>query len=96
MIPLYKVCNTCYYWLLGMDIVAECRSEYATITTRIPKRDLVLHADIKRMLKRYKSQYTVTKRILIDILRSYADHDIIRIYNVSVSGGIKSRYSTRI
>ena len=37
VIPLYKVCNSCYYWLLGMDIVAECRSGYATITTRIPK-----------------------------------------------------------
>ena len=32
-----------------------------------------LHTDIKRMLKRYKSQYTVMKRILIDIQRSYAD-----------------------
>ena len=32
-----------------------------------------LHADIKRMLKRYKSQYTVMKHILIDIQRSYAD-----------------------
>ena len=37
VIPLYKVCNSCYYWLLGMDIVAECTSGYATITTRIPK-----------------------------------------------------------
>ena len=32
-----------------------------------------LHTDIKRMLKRYKGQYTVMKRILIDIQRSYAD-----------------------
>ena len=32
-----------------------------------------LHTDIKRMPKRYKSQYTVMKRILIDIQRSYAD-----------------------
>ena len=39
VISLYKVCNSCYYWLLGMDIhvVAECRSGYATITTCIPK-----------------------------------------------------------
>ena len=32
-----------------------------------------LHTNIKRMLKRYKGQYTVMKRILIDIQRSYAD-----------------------
>ena len=32
-----------------------------------------LDTDIKRMLKRYKGQYTVMKRILIDIQRSYAD-----------------------
>ena len=32
-----------------------------------------LHTDIKRMLKRYRIPYTVMKRILIDIQRSYAD-----------------------
>ena len=32
-----------------------------------------LHTDIKRMLKRFRIPYTVMKRILIDIQRSYAD-----------------------
>ena len=51
----------------GYSSVAECRSGYAAITTRIPKR---YKAHIKRMLKRYKSQYTVMKSILIDMQRS--------------------------
>ena len=70
VISLYKVCNSCYCWLLGMDIVAEmqigiCYDNHSYTET--------LHTDIKRMLKRYKGQYTVMKRILIDIQRSYAD-----------------------
>ena len=56
------------YW--EWIVVAECKSGCAAITTRIPKRYKV---HIKRMLKRYKSQYTVMKSILIDIQRSNAD-----------------------
>ena len=58
-----------------------------------------LHADIKRMLKRYKSQYTVMKRILIDIQRSYA-HLISYVYTMYPYPGVcipvvpKTAYAT--
>ena len=41
-----------------------------------------LHTNIKRMLKRYKGQYTVMKRILIDIQRSYAADLISYVYTM--------------
>ena len=53
-----------------MDIVAECRSGYATIMTRIPKL-CIQTSNVCQNVTRV--EYTVMKRILIDIQRSYAD-----------------------
>ena len=61
-----------------------------------------VHTDIKRMLKRYRIPYTVMKRILIDIQRSYADliSDVYTMYPYPELSGVcipvvpKTAYAT--
>ena len=72
VIPIYKVCNSCYYWLLEFGNGCSSRMQIRICYDNHSYTE-TLHTDIKRMLKRYKGQYTVMKRILIDIQRSYAD-----------------------